>query len=137
MRERRWSTLAVLILILASLPLFAVVPPAPQPVAEAPPETVPPVLSLPPITAPAEVPQAAVADRLSPMIQEIPIPACNEAGLHCLPFYTGDPADLCAELNFYRMQNPVTAAEPRFSDQPRSGPKKMMGIGWRESGCDN
>ena len=75
------------------------------------------------------------------MIQEIPVvtaPPCNEAGLNCLPFYTGDPADLCAEMNFYRLQNPVTAGEPRFSDQPRNWDSpKTMGIGWRESNCNN
>jgi len=109
MPRSRWSIPAALILIFACLPLFAAVP-TPPVVLETPPEPVLPDVQIEAITLPATVPPTTRAERLEPMIQEIPVvtaPPCNTAGLNCLPFYTGDPADLCAEMNFYRMQNPI------------------------------
>lgn len=90
---------------------------------------------------------AAVAVRITPPISittapqydQVAAPLCaNPEGLRCLPFYDGDPTDLCAEMNFYIAQDTVLDAEPRFSDQPRDKRyPKQMGIGWRESNCNN
>lgn len=124
----------------------------PHTIADAPPETIPaPTVVLPPPTTPEPevvISEPAVATRvavrlmpqyrLTEQYDEVSAPLCaNPEGLRCMPFYDGDPSDRCAEMNFYRSQDPVIASIERFGDQPRSGPKKQQGIGWRESNCNN
>lgn len=73
----------------------------------------------------------AVAERLAPPAP----PPVAEAGLNGLPF-APDGLDLCAEMNFYRVQ---AGLPDRFSDQPRTPAVAFrdQGWGWRESGCHN
>lgn len=82
---------------------------------------------------------AAPADAIETVARVDPPPTttidpCNHAGLDCRPFYPGDPADKCAELNFYRIEWGIPDG---WGDQPRTGPKRSWGRGWRESNCDN
>ena len=90
-----------------------------------------------PITAPATATAAAVRvspPTTAPQYDDTAAPPCNMEGLFCLPFYDGDPADLCAEMMFYlnQQQAPIW-----LGDQPRTGPATQKGIGWRESNCKN
>lgn len=156
-RRKIWTHLTAvlpLLIILSLIPLLIATPSlataptsGPLPATPAPtPATAPSTTTAPVTTQPSAVASAtAVATRIgqpfrpgpSSQYDDVSAPACNEAGLRCLPFYDGDPADLCAEMNFYIDQNPVIAGVDRFSDQPRTGPKRQQGIGWRESNCRN
>lgn len=86
------------------------------------------------LSLPIETP-VSTATRLVPPIQVVPttVDTCNHEGLHCLPFAPPTSTG-CDEMNFYRIE---FGLPDRFSDQPRTGPKRQMGIGFRESSCNN
>ena len=84
---------------------------------------------------PVEVLKPAV--RLA-AFQETPVPDQRD-DLHAPTGLFGLPLaplglDACAEMNFYRVQMGLPEG---WSDQPRTGPKRWWGLGWRESNCRN
>lgn len=67
----------------------------------------------------------ASADRIAPIIQEVPVPSTTEAppvGLFGLPFAPEGLSD-CEEMAFYRIQAGL--------------PDRFQQLGWRESNCRN
>lgn len=84
------------------------------------------------IVAPASATFLVPALRLNPPDPQ-PLNACNYEGLNCLEFA---PPELtgCEEMEFYRVQ---AGLPDRWGDEPRTGPVRQKGIGWRESNCRN
>lgn len=111
----------------------------PAPAAESTPAVTPPatvgnVGILPPTfaTEPADRGTSSVVVEVGP--PPVPTDDCeNPAGLYCQPFAPAG-LDNCAEMNWWRVQAGVPA---RWGDEPRTGPKRQQGIGWRESNCTN